>query len=48
MSLDVIKVQTGLHINILKKEINEILKPPTSDKLLFRRLQLVDDLKDNG
>ena len=48
MSLDVIKVQTGLHINILKKEINEILKPPTSDKLLFRRLQLVDDLEDNG
>lgn len=50
MSTHVIKMTNlPIDIDLIKKEINDILKPPNiEDKILFRRLQLVDNLKDNG
>ena len=38
-----------IDVDLIKKEINEFLNPPIiENKILFRRLQLVDNLKDNG
>lgn len=50
MSNHVIKMTNlPIDVDLIKQEINEVLKPPKIEgKILFRRLQLIDDLKDNG